>query len=321
MRILITGAAGFIGFHLVRHLAAHGHQVLGVDNLNAYYDPSLKRERLDLLAGLKGQFRFVQTDIADETALGEAVSGFTPDVIVHLAAQAGVRFSIEKPLSYVDSNVRGQVNMLELARRTADLRLFIYASSSSVYGDRAETPFRESDRCDHPASVYAATKRAAELVTDAYGSLYELPAVGLRFFTVYGTYGRPDMAYWMFTDAILNDRPIRLFNQGDMRRDFTHVGDVVEGVRRIVEGAPGAGHRIYNIGCSKPVRLGDFVSAIEAAAGRSAIVEAVEMQPGDVHDTYADVTRLMEDYGYRPATTIEEGMAEFVSWFRQRRLA
>lgn len=320
MRILITGAAGFIGFHLSRALVARGHDLLGLDSLNAYYDPALKDARLRMLGDLKDRFCFRRADIADERELDDAES-FAPEAIVHLAAQAGVRYSLEKPLAYVDSNVRGQTNMLELARRCGDLRTFVYASSSSVYGDRSDTPFRETDRCDHPVSVYAATKRAGELLTDAYCSLYGLGAIGLRFFTVYGPWGRPDMAYWLFTDAILKGAPIRLFNNGDLRRDFTHVDDIVEGIVRIVEGAPPAGHRIYNIGCSNPVRLKDFVAAIEAAAGRKAVLELAPMQPGDVKDTFADVSRLMEDYGYRPRTSIEAGMAEFVAWFREWRMA
>ncbi len=315
MRVLLTGVAGFIGFHLAGRLLEAGCDVLGLDSLNDYYDPQLKHDRLSAL-GQPAGFRFEQADIASEAELAAATADFQPDVIVHLAAQAGVRYSLVNPGAYADANVRGHLNMLELARRTPGLRQFIYASSSSVYGARADTPFRETDRCDAPASIYAATKRSGELLTASYCSLFGLKAAGLRFFTVYGPWGRPDMAYWSFTDAMLRRQPIRLFNNGQMRRDFTDIRDIVEGVARMTLAEARPGHEIYNIGHSEPVTLARFVAALEHATGVQAIVEMAPMQPGDVGDTYADVSKLETAYGYRPRIAIEEGVANFVDWFR-----
>ena len=320
MRVLLTGVAGFIGFHLARALLNRGDEVLGLDSLNDYYDPTLKHDRLAELGQIPGEmaadFRFECVDLVDDAALRRAVKGFAPDVIVHLAAQAGVRYSLIAPAAYVDANVRGHINMLELAKDTPSLRHMIYASSSSVYGQRSDTPFRETDRCDSPASVYAASKRAGELMSEAYAGIYGLALTGLRFFTVYGPWGRPDMAYWSFTEAILRGEPIKLFNNGKMRRDFTDVRDVVAGITRIVDANPPRGNAIYNIGHSHPVELTRFLAALEAATGRKAHTELAPMQPGDVGDTFADVSKLERDYGVRPCIAIEDGLEEFVRWYR-----
>ncbi len=318
MRVLITGVAGFIGFHLAQALLARGDEVLGVDSLNAYYDPRLKHDRLAALGDPKG-FRFAKVDLAEADQIAEGTRGFQPDVIVHLAAQAGVRYSLENPVAYADANVRGHINVLEYARRLDGLAQVIYASSSSVYGERTDSPFRETDRCDKPASIYAATKRAGELISETYSSLYGLSQIGLRFFTVYGAWGRPDMAYWLFTEALLSGKPIRLFNEGRMRRDFTDVRDVVGGIARMVEASPDPGHGVYNIGHSEPVELRRFLAALESATGRKAITELAPMQPGDVGDTYADVSKLTARYGFKPSIGIEEGLAEFVRWYRAYR--
>ena len=315
MRVLLTGVAGFIGFHLARGLLARGHQVVGLDSLNAYYDPRLKQDRLSRIVDADG-FLFRRVDIADPQALESATGDFEPDVIIHLAAQAGVRYSLVNPVAYVDANVRGHLNMLELARNRNGLRQFIYASSSSVYGDRTDGPFRETDRCEAPASIYAATKRAGELLTETYTRLYGLCAVGLRFFTVYGPWGRPDMAYWSFCEAILSGEPIRLFNGGQMKRDFTFIDDIVEAMIRMTEGPVLGGHEIFNIGHSSPVELSRFVAAIEVACGRKAIVETAPMQPGDVGHTFADVSKLEARYGYRPSVSIEDGIKRFADWYR-----
>lgn len=315
MRVVLTGVAGFIGFHLARALLDSGAEILAFDTLNDYYDPQLKADRLAAL-GAPAALRFVPVDIVDAEALETATQGFRPDVIVHLAAQAGVRYSLINPGAYVDTNVRGHLNMLELARRSEGLRAFVYASSSSVYGDRSDTPFREDDRCDAPVSVYAATKRAGELLAESYARLYGLSLTGLRFFTVYGPWGRPDMAYWLFTDAILKGEPIRLFNNGQMRRDFTDIRDIVGGIVRVVENAAKPGHEIYNIGHSEPVTLRRFLAAIEQATDCRAKVELAPMQPGDVGDTFADVSKFARDFGYAPRISVEEGIGEFVHWFR-----
>jgi UDP-glucuronate 4-epimerase len=316
MRIVVTGAAGFIGYHLTETLLLAGHEVLGIDGLNTYYDPALKRARLERLNGRPG-FRFVKVDIAEADTLGAALEGFAADVLVHLAAQAGVRYSIDNPGAYGFSNLIGHLNILEVVRRSASIRHLVYASSSSVYGDREDGPFRESDRCDHPASLYAATKRSCELMSGAYARLYGLRQTGLRFFTVYGPWGRPDMAYWLFSEAILKGEPIRLFNEGKLKRDFTDVRDVVACLTRIVEDRAGTGHEIFNIGNSQPVELSRFVAAIEAALGVTAKVELAPMQKGDVSATFADTSKLEAAYGYKPSISIEEGMAHFAEWFRR----
>jgi UDP-glucuronate 4-epimerase len=315
MRVLLTGVAGFVGFHLARALLARGDDVLALDSVNDYYDPQLKIDRLAALGEPAG-FRFMKVDVVDPAALRAAVGDFDPDVVIHLAAQAGVRYSLINPGAYVDSNVRGHLNLLELSRTMKRMPRFVYASSSSVYGNRTETPFREGDRTDSPVSVYAATKKSGEVIAQSYSHLYGMSLAGLRFFTVYGPWGRPDMAYWMFTDAILRDQPIKLFNNGVMRRDFTDIRDIVEGILRVADGRT-PGHEIYNIGHSEPVTLARFLDAIEGAIGKKAIVEMAPMQPGDVGDTYADVSKLTAHFGYQPAIGVEEGIRTFVDWYRE----
>jgi len=322
MDILLTGAAGFIGYHTARRLLARGDRVLGIDNLNAYYPVALKRERLVELERLPG-FRFRELDVAaPDFAAG--LSGERFDAIVHLAAQAGVRYSVENPRAYVEANVTGQVSILELAASLPAPPPVVYASSSSVYGTGEATPYAESARADRPVSVYAATKRAGELLAHAYGELHGIASTGLRFFTVYGRYGRPDMAPWLFTEAILAGRPIAVFNNGAMERDFTHVDDIVAGVvgalDRIVT-RPLETERVYNLGNNRPVRLMQFINAIEAAAGRKAVMEMKPKPKGDVERTAADITLAARDLGFSPTTRLEDGIADFVAWFRERQSA
>ena len=321
MTILVTGAAGFIGFHVCQAMLARGERVLGVDNLNAYYDVRLKEARLALLRAHES-FEFVRTDIADREGMAAAVAKERHSItgIVHLAAQAGVRHSLVDPYAYVQANVMGQVVILELCRTLPTLEHIVYASSSSVYGGIAEVPFAVDARVDTPVSLYAATKKAGELIGHVYGHLYAVPATGLRFFTVYGPWGRPDMAYFLFTKAILESRPIALFNQGRMKRDFTYIDDVVPAVLSVLD-APPAGdgavpHRIYNVGNNRPERLTDFVAALERALGREALIEHAPMQPGDVEETWADISALQRDHGFVPKTAIGEGIPHFVAWYR-----
>ena len=315
--VLVTGAAGFIGAHLSRALLARGDEVIGLDNLTPYYDPALKQARLERLIGPAPGFTFHRIDLAD----GEAVAGLLrsrPDIshIAHLGAQAGVRWSLEAPFAYTTANVTGHLAVLEAARRHAPaLRHMIYASTSSVYGSRTDGPFRETDPVNRPASLYAATKIADEAMSSAYADLYGIPLTGLRFFTVYGPWGRPDMAYWLFTDAILKGRPVRLFNQGRMRRDFTFVDDIVGGVIAALD-HPGAGHRLYNIGNSQPENLLDFLDILEELLGRRAIRELAPSQPGDVPSTFADTSAMRRDFGWQPSTGLREGLGHFVAWWR-----
>ena len=319
MYVLVTGAAGFIGAHLCERLLAQGVGVLGVDNLNAYYDPALKAARLARLEGRPG-FRFVRADISDRDAMF-ALEPDCPEVthVVHLAAQAGVRHSLVDPYAYVSSNVMGQVVVCELARRLPKLEHLVYASSSSVYGSNKQTPFSVEDRVDNPDSLYAATKRADELIARTYAHLWKLPSTGLRFFTVYGPWGRPDMAYFSFTKAISEGRPITVFNQGEMWRDFTYVDDIVDGIVAVT-GQPPAGvtppHRIYNLGNNKSEKLTRFVEVLEQAIGRKAVIEHAPMQPGDVPVTYADIEQSRIDFGYAPKVTIDEGLPRFVAWYK-----
>ena len=320
MTTLITGAAGFIGFHTAQAMLSRGEPVLGIDNLNDYYSPDLKRQRLGRLMNEKG-FEFVQADLADEAALRAAVEGRGVARIIHLAAQAGVRHSIDNPAAYARSNLVGHLNMLELARHTPGLEIMCYASSSSVYGGRTDLPFRETDRVDRPVSLYAATKCADELMSHTYAHLYAIPLVGLRFFTVYGPWGRPDMAYWSFTQDIIAGREIKVFNNGDMLRDFTYVDDIVDGIVRIATtglvGERDVPHAIYNIGNNRPERLDDLISTIERLTGRTARRRNMPMQPGDVPATYADITAIRGDYGFEPRTDLASGLARFVTWYRQ----
>ena len=324
MSVLVTGMAGFIGFHVARALAARGEEVVGIDDLNDYYDPQLKRDRL---AELGDTVRFKHCDFADEAALDAATCGEEIDRIVHLGAQAGVRYSLQNPSAYVRSNLAGHVNVLELARARGVGHL-VYASSSSVYGGNTQMPFRVEDRVDHPVSLYAATKKADELMSETYAHLFRLPQTGLRFFTVYGPWGRPDMALWLFTSAILEARPIAVFNHGKMQRDFTYIDDIVAGVLAALDhppaddGAPKAGgstspHALYNIGNNRPEELGRLIELIEAACGRKAIRDFQPMQPGDVPATYADISAIARDLGYAPTTPIEAGVPRFVAGYRE----
>ncbi|WP_421790316.1 NAD-dependent epimerase/dehydratase family protein [Hyphobacterium sp.] len=316
MKIFLTGSAGFIGFHSAQALLARGHRVLGIDNLNDYYDPALKTARLDQFAGQSG-FAFEKMDLADADRVASVLKSFAPDRVVHLGAQAGVRYSLENPLAYARSNLMGHLSVLEAVRHAGGIDHLVYASSSSVYGERNQAPFSERDPVEHPASLYAATKRADELMSATYSNLYGLTQTGLRFFTVYGPWGRPDMAYWLFTEAILKGQPIKVFNEGRMERDFTYIDDVVETLVRIAEDAPQSGqHRVYNIGGSDPRPLSAFIAAIETATGKSAEKLMFPMQPGDVTKTCADVSALERDYGYAPTTRIETGIQAFVDWYR-----
>ena len=323
MPFLVTGAAGFIGFHVTKALLARGGTVIGVDSLNDYYDPALKQARLDVLTSLPG-FAFHCMDVADRDALIGLVKAHPEiDGIIHLAAQAGVRYSLENPWAYVDSNVHGQVTVMEAARWLPKLRHLVYASSSSVYGGNTKLPFAIEDPVDQPVSAYAATKRSAELLAETYAHLYRLPMTGLRFFTVYGPYGRPDMAYFMFTKAILSGEPIQVFNAGEMRRDFTYIDDIVAGVLAALDTPPtdpgakqGRPHRLYNLGNHRSEDLGHFIEVIEKACGREAKKVMREMQPGDVKATYADIAASQRDLGFHPTTPITEGIPRFVAWFR-----
>ncbi|WP_225071747.1 NAD-dependent epimerase [Desulfuromonas sp. CSMB_57] len=329
-KILVTGAAGFIGFHLSQVLLGRGDQVVGLDNLNTYYDVSLKEARLRRLQE-QPAFRFVRLDLADRSAMAELFASEKFDRVVNLAAQAGVRYSLQNPHAYVDSNLVGFLNVLEGCRHNGVEHL-VYASSSSVYGASTRMPFSVHDNVDHPVSLYAASKKANELMAHTYAHLYGLPVTGLRFFTVYGPWGRPDMALFLFTRAILEGRPIDVFNHGHMRRDFTFIDDIVEGVVRTLDhtaapnpqwngnhpdpGTSAAPYRLYNIGNNNPVELLHLIEVLENALGRKADKNYLPMQPGDVPATYADVDDLNRDVGFRPATSIEEGVARFVAWYR-----
>jgi UDP-glucuronate 4-epimerase len=329
MKILVTGAAGFIGMHVVQGLLARGDEVVGVDNLNAYYDVALKEARLGCLAGFPG-FRFVRLDVADADALGQLFRREGFQRVVHLAAQAGVRYSLANPQAYVQSNLAGFVNILEGCRH-GKVEHLVYASSSSVYGGNTKLPFSEHDNVDHPISLYAATKKSNELMAHTYSHLFGLPATGLRFFTVYGPWGRPDMSYFKFTKAILEGRPIEVFNHGNMQRDFTYVDDIVEGVVRVLDrparpqpgfdamnpdpASSSAPYRIYNIGNHQPVDLMTYINVIERALGRKVEKKLLPLQDGDVVATYAQMAALQADIGFVPATSITEGIGRFVDWY------
>jgi UDP-glucuronate 4-epimerase len=319
---LVTGAAGFIGFHVARQLLAEGRTVVGLDSLNDYYDPLLKRSRIDLLCDHSG-FRFIHADLADRDRTRELFASHRFPVVIHLAAQAGVRHSIDHPHAYVDANLEGFVNVLEGCRHQQSRHL-LYASSSSVYGANVKLPFSVEDRTDHPVSLYAATKRANELMAYSYSHLYGLPVTGLRFFTIYGPWGRPDMAVFLFARAITEGKPIRLFNHGNMRRDFTYIDDLTRVILRLIDLIPsgnagkaqGAPARIYNVGNHRPEELMHVVSLLEQELDRKAIREMLPMQPGDVVETFADIGDLMHDAGFVPQTSIEEGIRRFVAWYR-----
>jgi len=331
MRFLVTGVAGFIGFHVARRLLEEGREVVGLDNVNEYYDVRLKEARLAELEGRAG-WRFVRMDLADREGMARLFDEVRPRRVIHLAAQAGVRYSLKNPHAYADSNLVGFMNVLEGCRHSGAEHL-VYASSSSVYGANTKMPFSIHHNVDHPVSLYAATKKANELMAHAYSHLYSLPTTGLRFFTVYGPWGRPDMAMFIFTRAILEGRPIDVYNHGRMKRDFTYIDDVVEGVVRVADRIPSpnpawsgdapdpgtsrAPYRVYNIGNNKPVELMDLIRVLEEALGRKAEKRMLPMQPGDVPATYADVDDLTADVGYRPNTPIEEGVRRFVAWYRK----
>jgi len=329
MKLLVTGAAGFIGMHVAQRLLAAGHAVTGLDNLNAYYDPRLKEARLERLTP-HPNFVFHRIDLADRAAVSAlfAQEGF--ERVVHLAAQAGVRYSLQNPHAYTESNVTGFLNVLEGCRHSGCQHL-VFASTSSVYGTNRKLPFNVHDNTDHPASLYAATKKANEMMAHTYSHLFALPCTGLRFFTVYGPWGRPDMSAYLFTKAILEERPIDVFNHGDMQRDFTYVDDIVEGVVRVLERVPqgdpdadtsdparsSAPYRLYNIGNHSPVKLDAFIATLERALGKKAQRRLLPMQPGDVYATYADVEDLQRDVGFAPCTPLEEGVQRFVAWYRR----
>ena len=330
MKILLTGCAGFIGMHVCERLLARGDEVIGVDNLNDYYDVSLKEARLSRLLP-HPKFRFIKLDVADRPGMAELFAKEKPQRVIHLAAQAGVRYSLQNPHAYVDSNLTGFVNILEGCRH-ANVEHLTYASSSSVYGGNTKMPFSEADAVDHPVSLYAATKKANELMAHTYSHLFGIPTTGLRFFTVYGPWGRPDMALFLFTRAILDGRPIDVFNHGKMQRDFTYIDDIVEGVIRVCDRPPAANpafdkqqpdpatswapYRVFNIGNHQPVELMTYVATLESALGKTAQKNFLPLQDGDVPATYADTSALQAATGFAPATSVEQGIARFVDWYR-----
>lgn len=331
MKILVTGSAGFIGFFLTKQLMVEGHEVVGVDSFNNYYDVKLKMYRNETLMRIPASYTSYRADISDKVRMESLFDHHKFDAVINLAAQAGVRFSIENPGSYIKSNLDGFANILEMCRNY-DVKHLIYASSSSVYGINAKVPFSESDNVDHPVSLYAATKKSNELLAHSYSDLYDLPCTGLRFFTVYGPAGRPDMAYYKFTKAIFEGQPIDVYNNGEMKRDFTYVDDIVNAIVKLVDHVPvknpdwdrmamdpatsRAPYRIYNIGNNNPVNLMTFIETIEKHVGKKAEKNFLPMQPGDVPMTYADITSLNEAVGYTPTTDIETGLAKFVEWYR-----
>jgi UDP-glucuronate 4-epimerase len=328
MKILITGAAGFIGFHLCKEFILKGHEVVGVDNINDYYDSSLKYSRISQIPAKN--FSFIKADISSAKDLESIFKEHDIDYVVNLAAQAGVRYSISNPQAYIQSNLVGFGNILEMCRNYK-VKHLIFASSSSIYGLNSTMPFSTNDSADHPVSLYAATKKSNELMAHSYAHLYDLPVTGLRFFTVYGPWGRPDMAYFLFTKAILEQQPIKVFNQGLMKRDFTYIDDIIFGITSLLDlpptknldwnslvpelGSSSAPYAIYNIGNNQPVELNEFISAIESAVGKKAIREYLPMQPGDVKETFADISPLNRKIGFKPSTSIQEGMKNFVQWY------
>ncbi|MCC8088256.1 MAG: NAD-dependent epimerase/dehydratase family protein [Rikenellaceae bacterium] len=330
MKILITGTSGFIGYHTVKALSGRGHDITGIDNINDYYDVNLKLSRLadtgidkdainygePVRSTSNPDYNFIKGDIMDTGFINELFRTERFDLVCHLAAQAGVRYSIENPHAYVSSNVAGFLNILEAGRKN-HVKYIVYASSSSVYGKNSKVPFSEADMTDDPVSLYAATKKSNELMANVYSNMYGIPMTGLRFFTVYGPWGRPDMAPFIFMDSVMNGRPIRVFNHGNMSRDFTYIDDIVSGICSVVENKPeDASHRIYNIGHGSPVNLMDFIRIIEEVSGKKAVMKMEDMQSGDVQQTYADTSALGRDYGYAPEVAIEEGLTNFYKWYR-----
>jgi UDP-glucuronate 4-epimerase len=332
MKILVTGAAGFIGFHTCLKLVSQGHEVYGIDNINDYYDPKLKFDRLNELGFNEAEaklfknqvqsakfnsLRFSRIDLVDEESIDILFKQEQFEVVCNLAAQAGVRYSIENPKAYIDSNISGFLNILE-GCRNHKVKHLVYASSSSVYGENKKVPFETTDNVDHPISLYAATKKSNELMAHTYGHLYGFKTTGLRFFTAYGPWGRPDMAYYLFADAISNDQPIKVFNNGEMERDFTYIDDIVNGVTKIIEKNIDSRehYKIYNIGNNKTESLQNFIATIEKAMGKKAIKQMYPMQPGDVPRTFADVAELIKDYKYKPKTPINKGIKEFITWYK-----
>ena len=322
MKILVTGAAGFIGMHVCQRLLERGEEVIGIDNLNSYYDVSLKEARLKELVKYSN-FHFLRLDISDRDAMNSVFEKEHPELVVHLAAQAGVRYSLTNPHAYVDSNLVGFVNILE-GCRLVKIKHLVYASSSSVYGGNTKIPFSEEHSVDQPISLYAATKKANELMAYSYSHLYKLPSTGLRFFTVYGPWGRPDMAYFSFTKAILEGRSIDVFNDGQLYRDFTYIDDIVEGVVRVLDkplspkSDMGVPHQIFNIGNHEPIALLNFIETLEDSLGKKAIKKFLPMQPGDIHSTYADVDKLDKWIGFKPSTLLKDGINNFVKWYETR---
>ena len=332
MKILVTGAAGFIGFHTCLKLVKQGHEVYGIDNINDYYDPKLKFDRLNELGFNQAEtklfknqvqsakfkhLRFSRIDLVDNESIENLFKQELFEVVCNLAAQAGVRYSIKKPKAYIDSNISGFLNILE-GCRNHKVKHLVYASSSSVYGENKKVPFEISDNVDHPISLYAATKKSNELMAHTYGHLYGFKTTGLRFFTVYGAWGRPDMAYYLFAKAIFNDKPIKVFNNGKMERDFTYIDDIVNGVTKVIEKNVDSRehYKIYNIGNNKTESLHDFITTIEQAIGKTAIKEMYPMQQGDVPKTFADISEIIKDFGYRPNTSINKGLKEFIKWYK-----
>jgi len=317
---LITGGAGFIGFHLSKRLLEQGASVITLDNLNDYYEVALKLRRLQLLDSF-AQHNFIKGDLADKNDIDQIFNRFDPDIVINLAAQAGVRYSIDNPETYIRSNIVGFFNILEACRHHPVDHL-VYASSSSVYGANPKIPFSIEDKVDNPVSLYAATKKSNELMAYTYAHLYRIPATGLRFFTVYGPYGRPDMAYYSFTKSILEGQAIKVFNHGDMYRDFTYIDDIVSGIQNIIPNSPqfdetGTPHKLYNIGNNKPVKLMDFIKTLEQCLGKTAVIEFYPMQSGDVYQTYADVSELINDFDFKPNTPIQIGLERFVRWYKE----
>ncbi|MBU9713488.1 NAD-dependent epimerase [Evansella tamaricis] len=331
MNILITGAAGFVGMHLSKRLLDLNYHIVGFDNINDYYEVKLKRDRLDIITRYSN-FTFYEADLADQKAVNDCFQNENIDVVINLAAQPGVRYSLENPQAYINSNILGFTNILEACRHN-EIKHLIYASSSSVYGANVKMPFSTSDAVDHPVSIYAATKKSNELMAHTYSHLFGVPTTGLRFFTVYGPYGRPDMAYYSFTKKIIDGETIKIFNNGDMERDFTYIDDIVEGIVRLIDQPPKpnndwdrvnpdpsssyAPYKVYNIGNNKPVRLMDFINTLEKHLGIEANKEFLPMQPGDVQATFADIDDLNKATGFKPTTSIDEGLKKFVDWYRQ----